>query len=464
MSIARDYARHITGMTRDIMTEEVTGWTLYGLLDYVAVTLAGCNEPGVGIATRVLAPGSRGPSLVFGKTDRMAPADAALINGTAAHALDFDDLNNPTGGHPSVVILPALFALAEETGAVGLDLLHAYAVGFETIARTGRGVHMHHYEKGWHPTATLGTFGATAACCTLLGLDTERTAHAMAIATSMAAGIKSNFGTPVKPLHAGLACRNGVLAARLAEEGFTGAPDAFEHSQGFFEVYNGAGTYDIARIFDGWGTAQLEIVHPGIGIKQYPCCGSTHPVADAAIALRAREALTPDRIRSIHVGIHPRRLKHTDRPDPQTELEAKFSVQYVAARSLIEGRIVLQHFENRAFDDPDVRDLMSRVTAAPHPDMDPASLDQYGAEVRVETADGRTVSERVKAARGRTADDPIPADGMKTKYDSCALRALSPDRAEAVYTAIRAFADCTDIRRFTALLEPGTGAAKSAAE
>src|SRR5205814_1903781 len=155
--------------------------------------------------------------------------DAALVNGTAAHALDFDDVSNSLGGHPSAPILPAIFALGEvldrpEKPVGGRDFITAYVAGFETETRIARGVHFHHYEKGWHPTATLGVFGAAAASCHLLGLDRAKTAQALAIAASLASGIKANFGTMTKPLHVGHTARNGLFAALLARDGFTANP------------------------------------------------------------------------------------------------------------------------------------------------------------------------------------------------------------------------------------------------
>src|SRR6185437_6190249 len=203
-----------------------------------------------------------------------APLDAALVNGTAAHALDFDDVSNSLGGHPSAPILPALFALGEVLDCTGKDFIAAYVAGFETETRIARGVHFHHYEKGWHPTATLGVFGAAAASCHLLGLDRAKTAQALAIAASLASGIKANFGTMTKPLHVGHTARSGLFAALLAEGGFTADNAALEHQQGFLMVYNGAGNFAADAILKDWGRP-YDVVNPGPAFKQYPCCGST---------------------------------------------------------------------------------------------------------------------------------------------------------------------------------------------
>ena len=206
MTIATELATRIVGMGFDALPPEAVHWAKVGVLDFVGVTLAGHAEPCAQLLARVSA--ASGPALVFGSGRRAAPLDAALINGTASHALDFDDCSDTMGGHPSAQVLTALFALADTLdvngGEVsGRDLLAAYVAGFETETRIGRAVNFHHYEKGWHPTATLGVFGAAAACAHLLRLDPGAIATALAIAASLSAGLKANFGTMTKPLHVG---------------------------------------------------------------------------------------------------------------------------------------------------------------------------------------------------------------------------------------------------------------------
>jgi 2-methylcitrate dehydratase PrpD len=427
MTILEGIAERIAAITYADLPREAVHWAKVAILDTVGVTLAGASEPCAQIVERVLG-SSPGECLIFGSNRRTAALDAALINGTAAHALDFDDVGNSLGGHPTVPILPALFALAETLDCSGRDFVVAYVAGFETEARIGRGVNLHHYEKGWHPTATIGVFGATAACCHLLGLDRAKAAQALAIAASLASGIKANFGTMTKPLHVGHTARSGLLAAQLAREGFTANPAAIEHKQGFLLVFNGAGNFDAEAILESWGRP-YDIVRPGLGIKQHPCCGSTHPAVDAMLILRREHDIAPDKVVRIDSWTHPRRLAHTDRPDPQSGLDAKFSVQYCLARALIDGRIRLDHFEGEAFGDPAVRALMCRVHAAPHPDTEAADK-QLGAEVRVTFDDGRTIATRVGAALGRGPDNPLPADALHAKFAECAGRALPAAQVE----------------------------------
>jgi len=355
------------------------------------------------------------------------------------------------GGHPSAPILPALFALAEVIECTGRDFIAAYVAGFETETRLGRAVHHHHYEKGWHPTATLGTFGATAACCHLYGLDAAKTAQALAIAASLAAGIKANFGTMTKPLHVGHTARSGLFAAQLAREGFTANPAALEHKQGFLEVFNGAGTYDAAKILEGWGDP-FDIMRPGLAVKQHPCCGSTHPAIDALLALRREHDIVPAKVARIESWTHPRRLAHTNRPDPQSGLDAKFSVQYCLARALLNGRIVLEDFEGEAFRDPPTRTLMQRIAAAPHPPTELGGGAALGAEVRITFDDGRTITKRIGAALGRGPDDPLPPDALTGKFANCAARALPPAQVEELRRRLLQLDEAPSLRAVVAAI------------
>jgi 2-methylcitrate dehydratase PrpD len=430
VTIIEGIAERIGAIRYADLPAEAVHWAKMAILDTVGVTLAGAAEPCAGIVAGVLG-GSGGECLIFGTGRRAEPLDAALINGTAAHALDFDDVSNSLGGHPSAPLLPALFALGEVIDCTGRDFIAAYVAGFETETRLGRGVHFHHYEKGWHPTATLGVFGATAACCRLLGLDTERTAQALAIAASLASGIKANFGTMTKPLHVGHTARNGLFAAMLARDGFTANPAALEHKQGFLLVFNGPGTFDAEAILKDWGRP-YDIVRPGLAIKQHPCCGSTHPAIDALLLLRQEHEIRPERVARIDSWTHPRRLAHTDRPDPQSGLDAKFSVQYCLARALLQGRVRLEDFEGEAFRDPEVRGLMRRIDAAPHPEMAGDSSEHLGAEVRIAFEDGRVIAKRIGAALGRGPDNPLPVEGLIAKFADCAGRALAPAQSERV--------------------------------
>src|SRR6185436_160387 len=309
-----------------------------------------------------------GHALIFGTSHRTSALDAALVNGTASHALDYDDVSGVLGGHHSAPVTAPIFALGEQLKVSGRQALAAYIIGVETEVRLSRAVNFHHYDKGWHPTATLGTFGAAASAAHLLGLDVAKTAKALALAASFACGLKANFGTMTKPLHVGHIGRNGLFAALIAERGFESNPAALEHKQGWLEVFNGKGTYWPERMFENWGSP-WEIETAEMGLKQFPCCGSTHPAITMALKLRKEEGLTADAIAGIEILAHPRRLPHTNNPNPITPLQAKFSIQYATARALTDGAVRIRDFEGEAVMEERVRHLLPRITTGPHPEM-----------------------------------------------------------------------------------------------
>ena len=449
MTMANELAQRITALTFDNLPPAAIHWAKVGILDTVGVTLAGSADPSATIVARALG-SAPGPALVFGSGQRISALDAALINGTASHALDFDDCSNTLGGHPSAPLVPALFALADEEGASGRDFIAAYVAGFETECKIALGVNFFHYTHGWHPTTTLGVFGTAAACSHLLRLGAEKTSTALSVAASLAAGIKANFGTMTKPMHIGHCARSGLFAALLAREGFTANQMAFEHKQGFFEVFNGKGNYDAAKILPAWGNP-FDVVEPGIAIKQYPCCGSTHPAIDAMLLLVREHKVKAADVERIESWTHARRLEHTNRPDPQSTFDAKFSVQYGIARALLDGKVVIGHFEGDAYRDPAVRQLLTRTHSAAYTTEQFPAENHFGAEVRVTLKNGQVLAQKVDQPFGRTSRNPLSPELLREKFVNCALRALPGAAVDALYTAITSLENSPDVRTVAAL-------------
>lgn len=460
MSLAHQLAERISALRYVDLPIEAVYWSRVALLDTVGVTLAGAAEQAPRILEEVLElHAGSGSSLIFGSKRRASCLDAALVNGTAAHVLDFDNATNTMFGHASATMIPALLAAAEAHGASGRDLLVAHAAGFETGARLGRGLNLHHYEKGWHPTSTLGVIAVAAACAHLLKLSADQTATALALSTSLAAGIKANFGTMTKSLHSGQCARGGLLAALLARKGFTASPDAFEHQQGFFNVYNGAGNYDAARILEGWGRP-FDIVDPGACYKQYPSCASTHAAVDAALMLaRQHGPFEAGALSRVESWTYAGRLQHTNRPAPASALDAKFSVQYCVARALLSGTVLLEHFEGDAHRDSAVLELLPRVHAAPYTGKYFPSGSHVGAAVKITLNDGREFSARLEKPLGRTAQNPIAFEQIRAKFVNCASRVLAPRAVAKALRMADSFEDVSSVRDFTALLEPATASA-----
>jgi 2-methylcitrate dehydratase PrpD len=244
----------------------------------------------------------------------------------------------------------------------------------------------------------------------------------------------------------------------MTAAGFTVNPGALEHRQGFLHVFNGEGNFDAAAIVRDWGQP-WDIVQPGVAIKQYPCCGSTHPAIDAMLSLVREHGLTPAEVERVDSWTRPRRLAHTNRPEPNSELDAKFSIQYCLARALTNGRVSLEHFESDNYREPAIRALLPRIHAAPHPDMSMASSDHFGGEVRVTLTDGRALSAKVARPLGRGPENPLPIELLEAKFLNCAARVLPMEQAEKLLALLREVDAQGDMRSVTDAMVPATALA-----
>jgi 2-methylcitrate dehydratase PrpD len=336
-------------------------------------------------------------------------------------------------------------------------VLTAYVAGFELETALGRAVNFHHYDKGWHPTATLGVFGAAAACARLLGLDEGQTTRAIALCASLAAGVKSNLGSMGKPMHVGVCARSGLLAAALAREGFTANADALEHPQGFLEVFNGSGNYSVERLLEKWG-APWEIETPGIQVKQYPCCLSTQAAVDLMLDLVKTNALEPGHVVAIEASVPPLRLKHTDRPQPRSALDSKLSVQYVLARALTDRAVTLAHFDGESYLDRGTQDVMKRVKPAPFDERQRKALGDSGAAIAVTLRDGRRLEGTIRRPVGHDPGVPLAPELHKAKFEACVGGRLTPRQMNDLYQAVQSFESVGDVRAFTEGFEIDVGA------
>lgn len=461
MTISHELAERIHAIQYNDLPQDAIRLARTAMLDAVGCTFLGASEEMTRIVERMPGfAGAEGPCALFGRGYRTNPLDAVMFNGVASHALDFDDMSASMGGHPTVMMMPVIFALGDIHEFGGRDALLAYVVGNETITRISRGVHPHHYDKGWHPTATLGIFGTVATAARLLDLTVDQTATALAIAASFASGLKANFGSMTKPLHVGQGNRNGLYAALLAKEGFTANDQAFEHKQGFLDVFNGPGTYDTDRMLADWGDP-FDLVSVGVGLKKHPCCGSTHASIEAMLAVRAANDIDTDQVQSIDVLVHPLRLPHTNNPDPRTPLQCKFSQQYVVARALLDGRIRLADFEREAFEQERVRNLLQKVDARAHPEP----VSEFAAEVVVTMADGSTVSNFNDVDMGRGLNNPMSEAELWEKFEDCAQRSLEDHAIKPLFERLQTLEKVENLRDVTAMmLHPRAGGGQVAAE
>ncbi|WP_256470090.1 MULTISPECIES: MmgE/PrpD family protein [unclassified Bradyrhizobium] len=354
-------------------------------------------------------------------------------------------------GHASAMLVPPLLALGEHLGSSGRDLALAYVVGFETACRIGRGVNHHHYDKGWHPTATLGIFGTVAAAARLLNLTVDQTAAALGLSASLACGLKSNFGTMTKSLHVGHAARSGLFAALMVREGFTANPAAFEHKQGFLDVFNGPSNYDTSRMLGDW-YAPFEC--DSSSLKPYPCCGSIHSTIECVIEMAKQYDLHAENVAKLEVILNRRRLPHTDNADPQTPLAAKFSQQYCAARALVSRSVKLEHFEGNASSDPVVRALLQRTTALPHPEWGDDPRLQMAVEVLVTMNDGQRVVSRIDDyKRFGPGSRTLPREAMWEKFEDCAKRSLPSAQIAPLFEQLEQIDQVENLTETTRLMQ-----------
>ncbi len=418
-----------------------------GFADCVGVMLAGREEPPTRILTEVLNPVAGPANLVFTHKTAQAP-EAAWINGVAAHALDFDDV--AIKGHPSTVLVPAIIAEAQALGCNGKEMMVAYAAGYEVWADLARREPEHYHSKGWHPTGILGAIGAAAACASLHKLNAEQCATAIAMGASQSAGIMANFGTMTKPFHAGRSAQSGVMAARLAKAGFTASFDALEHTQGFLAAVSPSGKIDIEAPVDAgqiWRLTQTKL-----SVKKYPLCFCTHRALDGMLDLVAQHKITADQIQSITALTSERNTKVLRNHNPQTGLEAKFSMEFAMTSCVVAGRAGLSELTDDFVQNPIVQNLMQRVTMIADTKEDP-KLPGYAPFdlVTVILKDGTKIESRqVTAVRGGP-DIPLTREQLWAKFEDCARVGGASDIAQQLFDTLMSLEDLAQTNQMPGL-------------
>jgi 2-methylcitrate dehydratase PrpD len=397
---------------------QLFGRARWAVIDTIAVAIAARNEPTFTILAKTVGVGGEvGESIVLTTRTRTTARQAALLNGTAGHALDYDDMSDEMGGHPSVVLVPALLAVAEAVRSTGREFLEAYVVGFDVACAVASGLPVGlHYERGWHPTATVGILGAVAGASRLLHLDESHTRRALGIAGSMASGSRQNFGTMTKPLHAGLAARDAVLAAQLAANGFSADEAHLESPLGYLQLYGVKP--DVGAVLTSLTSGHI-LLTKGVSVKKYPCCYNTHRLADAALTLY-RNGIRGSHVRSVAVTVQPGNMMPLVHHRPRSGLQGKFSAEYVVAAALLDGAITLSTFSDDAVLRPECQSLLERVEVKElsKPPVGSQSYDLAYAAVEVTLVDGSIVSQRCDIPIG---DARLPLDdaALQAKFQDC---------------------------------------------
>ncbi len=388
MSLTRALVGSVRGLRFEDVPEEAREVGRHCLLDFLGCAIAGSREPLVEILVNAVARGEgSSEAALVARSERASRLTAALVNGAAGHALDFDDTHMAMNGHPSVPVLPALLTLAESEKACGRSLLTALVAGIELECRLGILLGLRHYDVGFHTTGTIGTFGAAAACAHLLRLDEDGWLRAIGLAGTEAAGLKSAFGTMAKPLHAGRAASAGLLAALLARDGFTAATDVLEAKQGFFETHHGTAA-DPKRLDALAGRFYVRETL----FKYHAACYLTHAPIEAARRLR-EGGLEPDSIDLVTLTVSPMLLGVCSIPEPRTGLEGKFSLRATTALALLgDDTAALATYSDARMREANLLRLRDRVLVETDGDLAPTQ-----ARVRI-AASGRRLRRPPTAA------------------------------------------------------------------
>ncbi|MFC7133228.1 MULTISPECIES: MmgE/PrpD family protein [Salinibaculum] len=446
---AADLGAFISDLHYDDVPATATDAIERAIVDTVGVTLAGMNE---GAGQRALAAAGdsdcRDGVPVVGTDMQTSAAEAAFLTGTSAHTLDYDDYTYAYPLHPSVAIVPPILSLLGHRDIDGRDAIVAYTAGFETLSTLTAPISSSHYQTGWHATGTFGVFAAAATAASLLDLAPAEIQHALHIAASTASGLRRNFGTDTKPMHAGQASRSGVTAALLAEQEFSAEAHALTGEGGFYDLYCGRDELDLDAVptfGEPFGT-----VREGVNTKLYPSCGATHSSISAVSKLVETAGIAPETIDSITVEIAPFGRDALRYTRPETGAEAKFSLEHCVAAAACLDRVGLDAFENNQVERKDVHALRERVDVA-YDDF--LAYNDHRSTVTVVTTDGQRHTETVPHPPGTPAN-PLSADELRTKFRECAIRRLSGSAVSELYENLQTLRDADSLK---AALAPSLG-------
>jgi len=463
MGLTQEVARFVARTNYRDIPEELIQLARGFVLDGLGVALAGSTDACARIIqAQIRQMYGKGESSIIGTMLRAPAAKAALANGVAGHAMDYDDTQLSTSKeavyglltHPTTPVLAAILAVAEKQKISGREFLLAYILGVEVECRIADAINPRHYQSGFHSTATMGGLGAAMAVGKILKLKEEQLLRTLGIAASMASGLRENFGTMTKPLHAGRAAENGVSAALLARDGFTAANNILEARRGFFSAM--AGGCDESKLSGRFG-APYFMKEPGISIKPYPSGSLSHPAQDLILDLIKVHDLHADEIEHIEVGSNSNVPNALIYPMPKNALEGKFSIPFCMAIAVIDRKAGIAQFQDRKVRDKRVVELMKRVTLSIDPDLEKLGFDQVRSRIHIKLNNGNIIQGRYDVARGHP-EKPMSWSELSDKFRDCAGLVLAEKDIE---TAIRLVAGIDKMKRLTPLLSAlGRGRSK----
>ncbi len=469
MSLTRDAAEFAVNLRFADIPEDALVIARRCVLDGLAVALAGTEQPAIDVMEKyVRKVGGAADARVIGDAKLSLPAHlAALWNGLAGHAMDWDDTQLAEGPgrpyglltHPTMPPLSAGLAIADMLGGVnGETFLTAFLAGFEVECKLAEAINPDHYNLGFHSSGTLGTFGSAVCAGKLIGLDAAGMARAIGLAASMAAGIRANFGTMGKPFHVGRSSENGVTAALLVREGFTANEEALDGQWGYLAVAGRGGEPELAL---GRFGAPFSIVSPGVSIKPYPCGVLTHPSMDAMGFAMTENGLTPDDIEKVTLFaanniLHPIRFRIAN-----SELEGKFCMAFLLSAMIIAGKAGKAEFSNAFVQSAPVQEMQHRIETAFDPEIDAMGHDRIRSRLVIETKDGRSIERWADENYRGGPHNPLSDTEVEGKFRDCAAGLLDEARIQQVFDHVWKLERQADVTALFPLLDwRGTAAAR----
>lgn len=439
MALTRALAHFIVDTKDAAIPQQVCEHAKVAFMDWLGVALAGCEDPLVlkliGYADAM---GGAEQAMILGHGVKKSVSQAALINGAASHALDYDDSFINTYGHPSVGLFPGILALSEWKEKSGAEFINAYIIGLKAGAVIGACAGVEHYMNGWHATSTIGHLSSAAACARLMGLDEQQTVYALGIAGTQACGLKRVFGTMCKPFHAGRAAQAGLMAAMLARENFTSAEDILEGHDGFLQLFKGKVNEEaVATLGKTWDIENLAQ-------KYHASCHATHSPIEGGVSLMEKENLVPEQISSITIHVSKLAIDVAGKPEPKTGLEGKFSISYCVANALLRGDTGMGAFTDERVNDPKVKAFMNKIAVVLDKKIDPIE-----ARVTAKTNDGKEFT-CVADIFKQIPPLETKRNKVRAKFMDLCGATLGAEKAKELSEAILSIEKMGNIRKFVA--------------
>jgi len=452
VSLTKKVAKYACELKYEDIPTEVVDEVKISLRDYLAVAIAGSKEPvneRIRAFVNTISGSGKLNASVFGQSEKCSVERAALVNGTIAHALDFDDCQAELHGHPSVVLWSTIIPLGEVYDISGESAIAAYVASSEVMCKLCGAIEKTHYGKGWHATGSGGIIGAAVAAAYIMRFDVNQIINTLGLASSFASGVRGNFGSMAKPLHAGWAAQNGIIAALMTKEGITAMPEILEKSCGYIQCFSSENIEDVIDYVSNIGKV-YSIMKPGLKYKAFPCCNGAHPPICAALLLREKVPMIQrvENIERVIAYVQPWQNTTLVYPRPKTGLQAKFSLQYCLARAIIYGKVTIDDFDDEAIWDEEVQKLIPKIEMIATVDMD-----EYNRLPTIEmyTIDGQKYTEKSIESLGHILN-PMSEEQHINKFLSCTASVIGQERAEKVLKLLNKFEKIHSIKELLDLL------------